>query len=785
MGRRLAAEATPSWAPSGTFSFDGSSSDLALQLYTRYAAGDTVAQLDLSSSSLPDDVSSRLSDAGVAFDDLDGFAQRALLWDSGFGVTPDSAVKQIWTLDERSMAEIALTLDQYESTACTAYTCTQPDGTSANNNQLCTGTEMLTAVKCVIEDFDSADQSLAMWSVGGESNMIPEIGLQKHAWTDSGVAYTIYAVHTLEAGAERDYGACPSTESYGYLNIPCYGESDLPGNVTKTQPTASDWVTSWVQEYAPASSASSSGASGATSSSFTDPSTSTNTDSSASSGSDNHTGTNVALLGGAIGGGLALLLIGVIIGMFVVARRKRRRDSEHGEIQTPPAVDPADLISPGSKDWSEGQRPTVSTHPRSTIDDSLPRSGTTVAASSSSWPNNDSNGGASAPPYQERVPFYVPTFGIQPPVNQEDPVVQPPLYQDNVRPSTAREPPVYLADPVVQPPLSQESGRSGAFVQPPPYEEALRNLRDVPTVNPPATEEKIFGLGADNALQMLVANPNVARRRLQLGQLQVERQLPMATLQTDLSVARYNGRQVLVTRLAPSQHVNHKAVEELASEILIRADVAHPNLVQFVGVNWSSARDLAMVVEYLPLGNLAAYLSNNKAAMTTWTAQKTGLAVGIARAIAYLHRQTPPYIHPTIRAKNVLMASHLVAKLADCGSPATQPHDGISKSAVDQYWTAPEVMQGGSYSTAADIYAFGVLLSELDTCQAPYQDAISSGGIMLGPSKILELVAEGRLRPSFSAECPTFIRQLGVVCCQQDPAKRPTALQVVQVLEGN
>ncbi|EGZ11244.1 hypothetical protein PHYSODRAFT_520572, partial [Phytophthora sojae] len=143
MGLRRALE--DSWVPTQSFTFDGSTSDLALQLYSRFKAGDSLDKLSL--SSIPDTITSRLSDVNVAFDDLDGFAQRAVLWDSGFALTPTNDIMQIWTLDGRSMAELALTLDEFEATTCTAYNCTQPDGTKAHNNHLCTGTQFLTGAK--------------------------------------------------------------------------------------------------------------------------------------------------------------------------------------------------------------------------------------------------------------------------------------------------------------------------------------------------------------------------------------------------------------------------------------------------------------------------------------------------------------------------------------------------------------------------------------------------------------------------------------------------------------
>ncbi|KAG7399166.1 hypothetical protein PHYBOEH_009524 [Phytophthora boehmeriae] len=204
MPRRRDLAETPSWAPTGTFTFDGSTSDFALQLYNRYADSGSIGKLGL--SVVPDVVVSRLEDVGVTFDDLDGFAQRAVLWDSGFAVTADNEAKRIWTIGGRSMAELALTLDEYEATGCTTFQCTQPDGAETYNNNLCNETAMFTGVKCIAEEFEQHNLNLAMWSIGGESTMGLEIELVNHNWDDHGIENKVYAVHTVSSAVERQTG---------------------------------------------------------------------------------------------------------------------------------------------------------------------------------------------------------------------------------------------------------------------------------------------------------------------------------------------------------------------------------------------------------------------------------------------------------------------------------------------------------------------------------------------------------------------------------------------------
>ncbi|KAL3660818.1 hypothetical protein V7S43_014220 [Phytophthora oleae] len=525
-----------SWAPTGSFSLDGSSSDLALQFYLRSQAGDEVSRLSL--ASVPDTVSSRLSAVDVAFDDLDGFAQRAVLWDSGFALTPENELKQIWTLNGLSMAEIALTLDEYEATTCTAFECTQPDGTYTYNNNNCTGTTMLTGVKCVVEEFEQTNLDLAMWSIGGDLTSIPEIYLAKHSWTYRGEDYKVYAVHTLDPTTERKYGGCPTTETYGYLNIPCYGsDDDISGELT--EPTPSDWITSWAQPFAvnsdPASS--STGGSGSRyskSTSASSPNSQTSDTSASASNGDYHRSTNSAVLGGAVGGGLGLLLIVVIVAL-IVAARKRRNSSESKDPGTPKVVEHVELVSPDVKHWDEHR-------PRSTLDESVPRTGVTAPVSDDSWSNG----------------VWIEVF----------PPNRPMQY-------TARQ----AAGPTYYEPSERIFESEAA---PPAYEEALRisnRNSEARALTAPLHIAQIRGLGPDNALKVLTADPTLDHKRVQ-----IERQLPMTTLQTDSFVGWFNGKQVLLKKIVPDSTVNGPAVEDLAFEIQQRAQVGHKNLVQFVGV---------------------------------------------------------------------------------------------------------------------------------------------------------------------------------------------------------
>ncbi|EGZ11211.1 hypothetical protein PHYSODRAFT_520857, partial [Phytophthora sojae] len=130
---------------SDSFVFDGSTSDIARQLYLRHAAGETVDPVR--PNTVPAAVTARLAPLNVSYEDLPGMLQRALLWDSGYVISPDNDAVQIWTLGGRSMANLAVSKVEYFTTGCTALWCGQPDNTTYNANEFCSGTQMLTAAK--------------------------------------------------------------------------------------------------------------------------------------------------------------------------------------------------------------------------------------------------------------------------------------------------------------------------------------------------------------------------------------------------------------------------------------------------------------------------------------------------------------------------------------------------------------------------------------------------------------------------------------------------------------
>lgn len=343
----------------------------------------------------------------------------------------------------------------------------------------------------------------------------------------------------------------------------------------------------------------------------------------------------------------------------------------------------------------------------------------------------------------------------------------------------------------------------------------------------------------------LHGDPNVSAYRLAFQKIVFERMLSsrssLSNMSTRTWLCQYEGEEIAVKvlyqpsvasvrrrkslRLSTSSsrasggdggdsdgHMNrYEDLRRLVGEIQLTAALEHPHVIRFLGVAWDSmtVESLCLITEYLSMGNLQEHLRGAKNLGQgqedddTWGQKKLGFAIGIARALQYLHScKLPPFssstgdtsatttpptpvtlLHRDVRAKNVGLSHTCEPKLVNIG--AKHGYDNpeiVAMGDGNAFWTAPEVLSGRAYLERADIYAFGVLLSEIDTNgQAPYNDRASAH---LRPFQVLNQVAAGTLRPAFSASCPPRIREIAALCLRNDPEERVDAATLTQLLES-
>lgn len=345
----------------------------------------------------------------------------------------------------------------------------------------------------------------------------------------------------------------------------------------------------------------------------------------------------------------------------------------------------------------------------------------------------------------------------------------------------------------------------------------------------------------DQIFHLLHHDSALATQRLAVDKIAFERVLGgSATRQ--LWLCQFEGDEIVVKRLNPPEKEDDvfPALLKFVQEIQLTASLEHSNITRFLGVAWGqSLRSLCFVAEYVARGDLASFLrrsrkrrlqttqqmsssslsdasagSSSSAAtgqtamtgpspppslqssgsgfmLTSWIDDKLPLAIGVVRALVYLHTRRPkPIVYRVLQARKVAISDRFEPKLIDLtpaaeGSPPVDQEE-LAAGVGNAFWTAPELLTGGEPTQSSDIYAFGVLLTEIDSeAKRPYHTARDSrSGDKLRAFQVLNLVASGELRPHFAANCPLEIREIALACMRQNPMQRPTAREVLQGLQS-
>ncbi|OQR86438.1 protein kinase [Achlya hypogyna] len=245
--------------------------------------------------------------------------------------------------------------------------------------------------------------------------------------------------------------------------------------------------------------------------------------------------------------------------------------------------------------------------------------------------------------------------------------------------------------------------------------------------------------------------------------------------------------RVALKQLLPEKTLDIDQLECFMNEIRIAARLDHPNIVQFVGIAWSSLQDLSMMTAYMARGDLhrlLRYEFKQPTPTLAWSAErscnKLSIAANVIDALVYLHSMN--IIHRDLKAKNVLLAEDFTAHVTDFGVSRESAEEGealMTARVGTSAWIAPEILRGEMYTLQADLYSFGVLLAELDTLQAPYSNAELQPAVQgLSPGQLASKVAQGKIQPAFSESVPAAVHQIALRCLQFKYAKRPTASQV-------
>lgn len=244
----------------------------------------------------------------------------------------------------------------------------------------------------------------------------------------------------------------------------------------------------------------------------------------------------------------------------------------------------------------------------------------------------------------------------------------------------------------------------------------------------------------------------------------------------DIYLAVYRRTEVAVKKLRlDNRNSPQKLLADLMQESLIFSKLRHPNLTLFIGVCTNSSTP-ALVTEYMRGGSLwdVIHPRNPSQVVSISWEKRLKIMKDVAKGAAFLHGCRPPIIHRDLKSHNVLLDEHWNCKLCDFGLARLKSLNSDMSRVGTPQWMAPEVLREESYTESADVYSFGVLVWELVTLRAPFQD--------ISPLRVIFLVAHRNERLPIPESCPEDIRHL-LNMCWLPAEERPTFVEIIEYLE--
>ncbi|MBW2731621.1 MAG: protein kinase [Deltaproteobacteria bacterium] len=221
------------------------------------------------------------------------------------------------------------------------------------------------------------------------------------------------------------------------------------------------------------------------------------------------------------------------------------------------------------------------------------------------------------------------------------------------------------------------------------------------------------------------------------------------------------GRQVALKMLTTHAVADDNVLARFFFEARTLARLTHPNIVTIYAVGEHQGRAF-LVLQYVAGQSLRRYLSGGPRSQQ----EVLKIATGVARALCAAH--DAQILHRDLKPENVMVGNDGEVRVLDFGlARSTASHgaeadpflsvDGVRGTPM---YMAPEQWRGVA-EASADIWAFGLMLRELITGRVPDAEHLSRK-MLAGPPELRELTQR---------------------CTETDPARRPTARELLLALE--
>ncbi|CAK9159338.1 unnamed protein product [Ilex paraguariensis] len=260
--------------------------------------------------------------------------------------------------------------------------------------------------------------------------------------------------------------------------------------------------------------------------------------------------------------------------------------------------------------------------------------------------------------------------------------------------------------------------------------------------------------------------------------------------------AEFPNGQIFAVKNINTEALSLVEEEQFLEVIRNAARLKHPNIVTLLGYCVEHGLHL-LVYEYVRNLSLDDALHSEAFMSLSW-ALRLQIAVGVARAVNYLHTAcVPPLAHSNLKAANILLDEDLTPRVCDCGLAVLRSLTSnsvklkASEMAIrDSGYIAPEHEQPGIGNTKGDIYAFGVLLLELLTGKRAFdsskprqeQSLVKWASSRLHDNRSLEQMVDPAIKRMISSKALSRYADIVSLCIQPEKEFRPLMSEILESL---
>ncbi|XP_047188572.1 focal adhesion kinase 1-like isoform X5 [Scophthalmus maximus] len=202
--------------------------------------------------------------------------------------------------------------------------------------------------------------------------------------------------------------------------------------------------------------------------------------------------------------------------------------------------------------------------------------------------------------------------------------------------------------------------------------------------------------------------------------------------------------------------------EKFLQEALTMRQFDHPHIVKLMGV--ITDNPVWIIMELCTFGELRSFLQVRKYSLDL--ASLILYSYQLSTALAYL--ESKRFVHRDIAARNVLVSTVDCVKLGDFGLSRYMEDSSYykaSKGKLPIKWMAPESINFRRFTTASDVWMFGVCMWEILMYGIkPFQGVKNND--------VIGRIENGE-RLAMPPQCPPTLYSLMTKCWSYDPSKRP------------